>query len=153
MLALKLTVWASLFAGAASAWLPSARTAWLSAAALLTVHSLLAFAQVHGWSHAAAYAATARQVGEVTGTASGAGLWVNYAFLALSWAAGLWWSVVPRRLQTAWWIVWFFIGFNGAVVFAAGQARLIGAVWALVAAVAFARHLRNPQPTAHPFSR
>lgn len=153
MLALKLTVWASLFAGAASAWLPSARLAWVSAAAFLTVHSLLAFARVHDWSHAAAYAATARQVAEVTGAASGAGLWVNYGFLALSWGAGLGWSAIPRRLQTAWWIAWLFIGFNGAVIFTAGKARLIGAVWAGVAAAAFVRHLRTPRAAAHPVNR
>lgn len=142
VLALKLTIWSALFVGTASAWARSPRIPWLMAASLLTAHALLAFGTVHGWSHAAASAATERQVREVTGFGFGGGLWANYVFLAGAWVAGLRWAALSHGMRTAWWGAWLFMGINGAVVFVDGPARLLGIAWCVASAASLARHLR-----------
>lgn len=128
------------------AWDARARAAWTLGCAALIVHAGLAFHFQHGWSHAEAYADTARQTGEATGFASGAGLYLNYALLAL-WAADVawWWrggvGSYRRRSRApvaAWQGFLLFMFFNAAVVFAGGAARwaglgvfalLLGVVW------------------------
>lgn len=105
----------------------------------MIAHVAWAFAKVHGWSHAAAVEATARQVEAVTGWGSGGGVWANYAFV-LAWIAiSGFWTRMNTPCRRAWWAVFFFMGFNGAVVFVHGPARWLGMVWAVVATVSFAR--------------
>jgi hypothetical protein len=92
-----------------------------------------AFAYFHHWSHAAAYRETARQTGELTGWRWGGGLFFNYVF-AVAWLGDvLWWWLAPGgfarrspRLHALWHGFFFFMVFNGAVVFARGPGRWLG---------------------------
>src|SRR5207249_3603818 len=87
----------------------------------------------HGWSHRAAYEATALLTAEVTGLAWGGGLYANYA-VALVWGAdvGWWWlrpagyRARPRGVEWAVQAFLAFIAFNSTVVFGAGAARWLG---------------------------
>ena len=92
-------------------------------------------------SHAAALRDTARQTEALVGWAFGGGLFVNYFFLAL-WAfeAGWWWlapaSYRGRRRRFDQGVCAFFLlmFLNGAVVFAHGPLRLLGAAAVLLVA-------------------
>jgi len=96
-------------------------------------HVACAFHFYHHWSHASAYAETARQTAEYFGSNWGGGLYFNYAFLVL-WivqSAASW--ISPKSLQPSNpWLTWFVRGFvlmmifNGAVVFAHGPVRWFG---------------------------
>ena len=100
---------------------------------LFLAHVACAFEFYHSWSHSAAYSDTARQTAALVGWNSGTGLYVNYLF-GLVWMSEVLWSwtrqtVVVSRLR---WITitvraffWFMI-FNGAVVFAHGPMRVYG---------------------------
>lgn len=110
-----------------------ARAVWTLGAAALSIHVALAFHGVHGWSHAAAVSATARQLQQTVGFAWGGGVVINYLLL------GWWWiNVTVSWLRPDLWnrpgfarslrrSVFLFLWFNGAVVFAAGGRRWIGA--------------------------
>lgn len=136
---LKASIWAALWLGVLSAWVRRDRVCWVLGGACLWLHAALAFHAVHGWSHAMAEEATSLQVAAVTGWRSGAGLWVNYAFL-LAWAWVAWrWHRLGRRLRLGWWAVVWFLGFNGAVVFATAGSRWLGIAWALAAVAAVRR--------------
>ena len=63
-----------------------ARGLWTAGAALLVIHSTIAFAVFYRGSHAVALAETARQTKALTGIDSGLGLYVNIAFAAI-WIA------------------------------------------------------------------
>lgn len=56
------------------------RTFWLFGAILILVHIVASYGFVHGWSHAAALAATADESFEVTGVRASWGVYVNFAF-------------------------------------------------------------------------
>src|SRR5262245_48674916 len=123
------TVWLALTLYVASefAMRRSGRAArWLNAfgCATFLAHVVCAFQFYHHWSHSAAYADTARQTAALTGWKSGAGLYVNYVF-AMVWIA----TVIKGPGGWALWAVrgffWFMI-FNGAVVFVHGPVRWIG---------------------------
>jgi hypothetical protein len=122
----------------------AARALWSAGAILLVAHTLAAFHFRHDWSHAAALVETARRSEEVTGFASGSGLYLNYLFVA-TWAAdAAWWWLRPsgylrrsRALDRGVLAFFLFMFINGAVVFAAGPMRLVGAM--AVAAVLLAR--------------
>src|SRR5262245_14058765 len=58
-------------------------------------HVICAFQFHHHWSHAAAYADTARQTAELTGWKWGGGLYINYLF-ALVWLGEVIWLWVHR---------------------------------------------------------
>lgn len=140
----KVTVWVALLgyaAGAACLLLAgrrpglrrTARLAWTVGCVWFLAHVLCAFAFHYGWSHATAYAETARQVGEVTGARAGGGVFVSYLF-TLMWVADVvwWWADEaghrrrPGWLAAAWQGFFFFIVFNGTVVFEHGPARWLG---------------------------
>lgn len=129
----------------------AARWCWTIGFVLFVVHVLLAFAVVHDWSHAAAYAETARQTEALFGLDWGGGVWFNYAFL-LIWAldAAYWWiaGLERYRLRAGWIVVvlqaWFvFMIVNGAIVFGSGWVRWMTLAamltLAIVAGVAFSR--------------
>ena len=140
----RLTVWLALCAYALGAamlllaqgrdrWLAGARWAWTLGCAFFLAHVLCAFSFFHGWSHAAAYRETARQTAELTGLRWGGGLFLNYLF-ALAWLAdALWWWLAPAgfarrspRLTAVWQGFFFFMVFNGTIVFGKGPVRWLG---------------------------
>lgn len=142
----KVTVWMALLGYAAGAaclllarrspkWSRPARLAWTFGCAWFLAHVLCAFAFHYGWSHATAFQETAQQTGEVMGVNVGGGVFVSYAF-TLAWAAdALWWWLDeaghrrrPRLLTYALHGFFFFIIFNGTVVFEHGPARWLGAL-------------------------
>jgi hypothetical protein len=139
----QLTAALSIVAWVAAEWLKrrarrnrdrAARAIWTAGAVLLAAHTLAAFHVVHLWSHEAAAAETARQTAALTGIDWGGGIFVNYAFLAV-WAADAgWWWAAPvsyrnrsRTIDTALFLFFVFMFVNGAIVFADGAMRLLGA--------------------------
>jgi hypothetical protein len=106
--------------------------AFTAGLALSLVHTFLAFAVVHGWSHDHAVRATAAQTEAVFGMAVGAGVYVNYVFFAVWAADAAWWRLVSaaRPAPAAWTLRAFYliIILNAAVIFAAGWRRALGAV-------------------------
>jgi hypothetical protein len=149
---LRATIWLSVLAWAASEVLrrapadrrDGARLLFTAGAVLLVVHAILAFQLTHGWSHGAALAETARRTELMTGVASGAGLYLNYAFIAVWGIEAAWWWMAPagyrhraRVIDRSMFAFFLFMIVNGAVVFAAGRMRVAGA--AAVAAALIAR--------------
>jgi hypothetical protein len=112
---------------------PGAWRVSLAGLALAVVHTVLAMGGVHGWSHARAVTATARQTEAVYGLAWGGGVFVNYALLGV-WTWHVWRRarrVRPAGLTGADVLlrgVFFIILFNAAVIFAAGWRRVLGVV-------------------------
>ena len=125
-----------------------ARALWTLGCALFLAHVACAFRFYHGWSHAHAYRETARQTRELFGLDWGGGLYFNYLF-ALAWAADVaywWWGGLDRYDRRARWVAaalhlfLAFMAFNGAVVFATGATRWVGAGLAVgLALLALAR--------------
>ena len=152
---MRTTIWLAVFAWAATEVLKArgrrdaARAVWTVGAALLAIHIALAFHYWHGWSHAAAYESTAIQSAQLTGVASGWGIYLNYALLVVWTADAAWWWAAPRAydrrsrvLDRAAFAFFLFMMVNGAVVFATTAMRYAG-----VAAVATAIVARI-RPTA-----
>jgi len=122
------------------------RILWLTGAALLAIHSGLAFAIVHGGSHAAAYEHTAERTAELTGWQSGAGLYANEAMLALWLLDAAWALVAPasylsRPVALDWSLHAFFafMFFCATVVFGELPARVVGGIGFVVIGAAMAR--------------
>lgn len=120
--------------------------------ALSIVHTLVAFAVVHGWSHDDAVLTTVLQTERVFGSAVGWGVYVNYVFF-LVWLLDLvQWrrdDGVDRRSTGALLALHTFyliIILNAAVIFAAGSRRLAGAALVLILVWAWMRQLhRSPR--------
>jgi hypothetical protein len=119
----------------------AARVLWSAGALLITVHAIAVFHFIHGWSHNAALAHTARQTALLAGLDWSWGLYVNYAFIALWLAdcAWTWWDPSGyRRRSTAardvLLVIFLFMFVNGAVVFAPWPARALGTL-AVIAVV------------------
>lgn len=114
-------------------WLRRARWAWTLGCACFLAHVVCAFSFFHGWSHAEAYRETARQTAELTGLRWGGGLFLNY-LLTVAWVAdvGRWWlrsaecALRPAWLAALWHGFFFFLVFNGTVVFGRGPVRWLG---------------------------
>jgi hypothetical protein len=116
-------------------WLAIARMAWTFGCTFFLAHVVCAFAFYHQWSHAAAYAETARQTAEMTRFRSGSGLYLNYVFGAVWLAMVAWWWVAPASFASerqwpirAWHSFALFMIFNGTVVFGHGPVRVLGLV-------------------------
>jgi hypothetical protein len=125
------------------------RLVWLAGAMLLLVHLLVAFHFKHAWSHAAAYADTARQTREVAGRDWGGGIWLNY-LLVLVWLvdAGSRWkptlAVQPPGLRRSLAGFYAFMWFNAAVVFVRTPMRWVGLLAFVLLAVCAWRSSRQP---------
>ena len=111
------------------------RLLWTATLLMLVVHVACAYQFRHHWSHAAAYADTARRSEELLGTPVGSGLYWNDALLVW-WTvdvAWMWAMPASYRGRPRWWS-WSLAGFlafmmvNAAIVFAAGPARWMGVV-------------------------
>ena len=134
------TIWLAVAAWAATEVLrrigrgrPAARLVWTAGAALLAVHTAIAFHARHAWSHDAAYASTSIQSEALTGVAAGWGLYLNYAFVIVWLADAAWWRAAPaayerrsRAVDRALFAFFLFMMANGAVVFAASRLRWLG---------------------------
>ena len=110
-----------------------AQWAWTLGGFTCLLHVAAAFHYVHGWSHALAYADTARQTEDLLGLNWGGGIYFNYIFTAIWLADIAWWwlahesfwhrpLVVERSLQ----LFFLFMVFNAAVVFPTGPVRWLG---------------------------
>jgi hypothetical protein len=121
----------------------SARFLWTAGCLAFLVHVVAAFHFAHHWSHAAAYAETARQTAEVVGLDWGGGIYFNY-LLSLIWMIDvLWWSWCPKSYLTrSRWIEWFVQGFmafiwlNATVVFGHGAIRWVGLIGIAIVIIA-----------------
>jgi hypothetical protein len=137
-----------------------AKSRWLNTmgAATFLGHVACAFHFYHHWSHSAAHAETARQSAELTGWNSGDGLYVNY-FFALVWTGDVIWSWArPMKYsRRSHWVsrlvrgFFFFMIFNGAVVFAPEPMRWYGLLLSIILVVCWLRAWRCaaerlPQP-------
>ena len=126
------------------------RTAWAAGALLAGLHSLAAFEAFYGWSHDIALEMTRRQTAALIGVDFRGGIYFNYAFIALWTLDALQWLMAddgdesrsrPVSLAIRGFI--FFMIVNGAVIFADGLARVIGAL--CVTAVVLAWTSRAPR--------
>lgn len=134
--------------------LRQSRIWWTAGCVMMSVHMACAFHEVHHWSHDAAFEATARQTAELTGFASGSGVYVNYIVLALWLVDVCWWWQSPAHHEsksarkTQWLLQAFFafVWFNATVVFGHGLIQWAGAAAWLLLAILFWRHQRlSPQ--------
>lgn len=110
------------------------RGLWAAGALLMVVHSIAAFRLFYAGSHEVARAATAQQTATLTGVQFAGGIYINYIFLTIWTADAMWWLTAPRSyaarprlLSIAVRGFIFFIITNGAVIFADGWARVLGA--------------------------
>ncbi|MCB1229648.1 MAG: hypothetical protein KDN19_05250 [Verrucomicrobiae bacterium] len=127
------------------------RFTWTIGLVAYLLHVMAAFAGFYRWSHAVAYAETARQTAEQTGFSSGFGLWLNYLVAAL-WGIDVarWWitgKVRPegmmRKLWWGWHVFLAFMIFNGTIVFGHGPVRWYGvAIFTVLAAIAWRAMLK-----------
>lgn len=117
----------------------------LGCAAFLA-HVVCAFQYYHGWSHAVAYAETARQTQQLAGWNWGGGLYVNYLFGILWVGEIVWaWANPTGYHSRAAWISWgvrsffLFMIVNGAFVFVQGARRWVGLLLCVVVVGCWAR--------------
>lgn len=110
-----------------------ARGIWTAGIALALFHVVLAFELVYGWNHEGAIAATVQQTAERFGRGWRGGIYINYVFLAWWLADVCWWWAAPashasrsRRYEAVRRVLFLFMFFNGAVVFASPAGRLVG---------------------------
>lgn len=111
------------------------RFAWTLGAAIFLLHVGFAFHFYHGWSHAAAYAATAERTRDLVGWNWGGGLFANYLFAVVWILDVIWWWIAPwsyrhRPAIIEWGVQGFlaFLAFNGTVIFGEGLIRWFGMV-------------------------
>jgi hypothetical protein len=128
----------------------SARIAWSAGFGAFAAHMAAAFQLEHHWSHADAYAATARKTALLTGLDWGGGLYANYVLAALWLIDVCWWLVRPRSylrrpvaIEAAVQGYFAFLWFNATVVFGHGPIRPIGAVAFVALMVLAAIRLRR----------
>jgi hypothetical protein len=130
-----------------------ARRAWLAGAALCVMHIAVAMSVRYGWSHQSAVEETARQTAAVYGIDWGGGVYVNYVFVAVWIAEGVWWLRSPVRYAARsgairWTLRAFYLVIiaNAAVVFASPLGRVFGV--GLVGGLLWIWFL-EPRSTAH----
>ena len=135
------------------------RWCWTVGLAALLAHFVAAFSRL-GWTHAAVVAHTAAETERLLGWRFGAGVWGNYLF-ALLWGletARQWAVRRADRCHRLWRMglhgyLWL-VAINGAIVFAAGPTRPVGAVVCLCLAILagrrWARSRRRTPPPSGP---
>lgn len=138
-------------------WDSATRVTWSIACISMIAHFASAFQFYHGWSHAAAYADTARQTEEVFGLNWGGGLFINYAILS-AWMVDIawWWHSGlasyrkrPMLVLAVWHGLFIFIIFNATVVFGHGIARWFGLLICALLTSAWWRIVTSPAPLKH----
>lgn len=156
--------WLSLLCWVACEWAratrgerpPLPRLLFAAGLATMVVHSYLAFAFRYDFSFAAALQDAARQIEAVTGQPSSPnGFLTNYVFLAW-WAceAAAWWLRPDAFARRPGWLVWLsraffaFMFVNGAIVFANGPVRVVGAVGVAAVFAAWSRRTARPAGAA-----
>jgi hypothetical protein len=127
-----------------------ARRLWTAGMTLALVHAVIAFDVAYEWSHAKAWADTARQTAAVTGLHWGGGIVVNYLFLLLWLADVVWWWIAPvayvhrpLTLERVRLLFFVFMFFNGAIVFAGNAGRAVGVPAVAAVCVAWALDARR----------
>jgi hypothetical protein len=127
-----------------------ARTAWTLGCAFFLIHVISAFSFFHHWSHAEASRETARQTAALTGWHWGGGIYFNYVFAAAWLGDVLWWWLAPQSfarrptwLSATWHGFFFFMVFNGAIVFGHGPVRILGVLICLVLVALWMRNRRD----------
>jgi hypothetical protein len=154
--AVRSTIWSALGAWGLAEWLRlrrgggAGRFLWALGALATVAHVAAAFHFTHGWSHAAAVADTARQTKGALGFAFGAGVYVNYLFLAVWTADAAWWCLSPvtfrRRppaLDAGIRLFILFIFVNGAIVVPHGPVRILGVLVVVTLVAAWYRRRRQ----------
>ncbi len=114
---------------------PAWASLWLLGAILSLCHSLGALIAFHHSSQAEALESTAQQTEELLGFRFGAGLYVNYAFVAI-WlfdavlriAMPTKYEQFPKLYGRLVYAFLIFIAINGAIVFKSGTVRSVGIV-------------------------
>jgi hypothetical protein len=139
-IATRLTVWLALLFWLGAEWFSLRASKLLVrqwffgiSAVVFLAHVILAFHVFYGWSQTTALADVRRQTMEVTGFRWSIGLWINYAFAALWIVEALWLAIAPAlHAARPGWIKWavrgvfWFMAFNGTVVFVKGPQRWLG---------------------------
>ena len=107
------------------------RSIWTVAGTLYGAHVLVAYHQVHHWSHVAAWEHTAAQTASVTTFAWGGGLILNH-FVSLWWLVDIiaWWYDVTWPYRRRWYFLalhsWFgFMIFCATVIFGPSIWRIV----------------------------
>jgi hypothetical protein len=133
LLCLVLRLASQLRYGAAPWWFAWSRGIWTLGCLLFVLHVVCAFRFYHHWSHADAFAVTARRTEEMLGMRFGEGIYFSYLFTLLWTGDVLWQWLAPQSYrQRGAWIVaallgyMAFIAFNGAVIFEGGITRWVG---------------------------
>ncbi len=151
-LATRISVWLALVLWLASEWLALnpkklRLRQWLFglSAAVFLAHVILAFHVFYDWSQTTALADVRRQTRDVTGLEWSIGLWINYAFAVLWCAEASWLCLAPirhaGRPRSMTWLmrgIFWFMAFNGAVVFVKGPQRWLGFMLCLSVIAAWA---------------
>ena len=127
------TIAAAVVAWAFAEFLRS-RVLWAAGAALALIHAAAAFHVFYNWSHDTARDLTMRQTAALSGVNFSVGIYVNYVFLTVWAGDAAWWLADcdsyrrrPRALALVIRGFIFFVIVNGAVFFADGWARVLGA--------------------------
>jgi hypothetical protein len=154
------TVWLALWLYAGSEGVQAARgrfftaSRWLNTFGCLVfvAHVACAFHYYHQWSHAAAYADTARQTAAWFGRNWGGGLYLNYLFTLIWLGDAVWSWAFPKSylgrhkgVAIARRAVFFFMIVNGAVVFARTEIRWLGIVLCLILTACWVPRRTNAQ--------
>jgi hypothetical protein len=126
-----------------------ARGVWTVGCVGLFAHVAIAFHFVHRWDHGHVIEHTTAQTAAVVGVRSGAGVYVNYAMMAV-WGADVvyWWAVGverywrrPRAVTIVLHAFLSFMMFNATVVFGRGMTRYVGMVVSVFLVVLAMRRL------------
>ena len=115
---------------------------WTLGCGFIVLHAISAFEVFYCWSHASAYANTARQTKVLVGLDWGGGIFFNYSFTALWMFETVWWWLAPQNYRLrlrAWDTVirgfFLFMIINGAIVFVQWPLKWLG--MAVVTALLF----------------
>jgi hypothetical protein len=118
------------------------RLAWSLAWLAYLIHVVVAFNDVHRWSHAAAFRHTQERSGV------GAGIFASHFFTVVWGIDVIWWWLDPNGyVRRPAWVgcclhgFLAFIAFNGTVVFESGAVRWLGSAAAIILTTLFVRRV------------